>query len=190
MPPTRQPTDASTGRYTPTAQALHWLTTLLILAILPIAWVMVSMPKGPTHSWLFVLHRSLGVTIVAVVAARLAWRATHPAPPVQRVTPRILGMVGRLTHWLLYAVLLLMPISGYLQSGNGKPVSYFGLFDLPALPADKRIDDIARTLHLLGQWAVYALIGLHVLAAVWHVAARRDGLLDRMLPPQADIGHP
>lgn len=174
------------SRYTSTAQALHWLTVLLVLAILPVAWVVVSLPHGPFRSWLFVVHRSLGVTILAVVAIRLAWRARHPAPCLPGGTPRALEWVGRLNHWLLYVLLLAMPVSGYLQSASGRPVSYLGLFDLPALPENKAVDGIARSVHLLGQWGLYALVALHVLAAAWHVAVRRDGLLGRMLPPQDD----
>lgn len=84
----------------------------------------------------------------------------------------------------LYAVILLMPISGYLQSGNGKPVSYLGLFDIPGFPENKSVDDVAKLLHIGGQWAIYGFVALHVLATIWHVAIRRDGLLSRMLPPQ------
>ncbi len=171
-------------RYTLTAQALHWLTVPLILAVLPVAWVVVSLPQGPEKSWLFVVHRSLGVTILAVVAARLIWRAVNPPPPLPGGTPRMMELVGRITHWMLYALLLLMPVSGYLQSASGRPVSYFGLFNLPALPENKGLDDIAKAVHLAGQWGIYALVGLHVLATVWHMAVRRDGLLSRMIPPQ------
>ncbi len=171
-------------RYTFTAQTLHWLTVLLILAVLPFAWVVVSMSPGPERSWLFVIHRSLGITIFAFVVIRLVWRAMNPPPPLPGGTSRAMELVGRLTHWLLYLLLLLMPVSGYLQSASGKPVSYFGLFDLPALPENKSLDDFAKTVHLLGQWGVYALVALHVLATAWHVAVRRDGLLNRMLPPQ------
>ena len=173
-------------RYTLTAQALHWLTALLILAVVPVAWVVVSLPLGPERSWLFVIHRSLGVTIFAFVVVRLAWRAMNPAPPLSGGTSQAMELVGRVTHWLLYVLLLLMPVSGYLQSASGRPVSYFGLFDLPALPENKSLDDVAKTLHLLGQWGVYALVVLHVFATAWHVAVRRDGLLNRMLPPQDD----
>lgn len=173
-------------RYTLTAQALHWLTVLLILAVLPVAWVVVSLPPGPEKSWLFVIHRSLGVPILAVVAVRLAWRAMNPPPPLPGATSRAMELVGRVTHWLLYVLLLLMPVSGYLQSGSGRPVSYFGLFDLPALPENKGLDDAAKTMHLVGQWGIYALVGLHVLATAWHVAVRRDGLLSRMIPPQSN----
>jgi cytochrome b561 len=176
------------GRYTLAAQALHWLTVFLILMILPVAWVMMSLPEGPEQSRMLVVHRSLGVTIFAVAVLRLAWRPTHPAPPLPSDTPRVMQWISQLTHWLLYALLLLMPITGYLQSGDGRPVSYFGLFDLPALPKDKALGDVAKVLHLLGQWGVYTLVGLHVGATVWHVAIRRDGLLNRMIPPQDQSG--
>ena len=81
-----------------------------------------------------------------------------------------------------------MPVTGYLQSADGRPVSYFGLFNLPELPKNKALGDVADVLHVLGQWALYTLVGLHVGATVWHVAIRRDGLLDRMLPPQDRSG--
>ncbi len=173
-------------RYTLTAQALHWLSALLVLAVLPAAWVAVSLPRGPEAAWVFVIHRSLGVTIFVLAAARLLWRSTHPAPPLPAGSSHGTEFVGRLTHWLLYALLVAMPVTGYLQSSNGRPVSYFGLFDLPALPENQALDDFSKTLHLLGQWAIYALVALHLLATVWHVAVRRDGLLSRMLPPQDD----
>jgi cytochrome b561 len=174
-----------TGSYTLTAQALHWLTVLLILMILPVAWVMMSLPTGPQQTWMLVLHRSLWVTIFAVVVVWLAWRLTHPAPPSPSGAPRLTELISGLTHWLLYALLLLMPVTGYLQSADDRPVSYLGLFNLPELPKDKALgDDAAKVLHHLGQWGLYTLVGLHVGATLWHVAIRRDGLLNRMIPPQ------
>jgi cytochrome b561 len=176
------------GRYTLTAQALHWLTVFLIVMILPVAWVMMSLPTGPEQTRMLVFHRSLGVTIFTVAVIRLAWRSTHPAPQLPSGTPRFMEWISQLTHWLLYALLLLMPVTGYLQSADGRPISYFGLFDLPALPKDQALGDFAKVLHLLGQWGVYALVSLHVGATVWHVAIRRDGLLNRVIPPQDHSG--
>jgi hypothetical protein len=86
------------------------------------------------------------------------------------------------------SLLLLMPVTGYLQSADGRPVSYLGLFNLPQLPKDKALGDVANVFHHLGQWGLYTLVGLHVGATVWHVAIRRDGLLNRMIPPQNQSG--
>ena len=71
------------GRYTLTAQALHWLTVFLILMILPVAWVMMSLPEGPEQTRMLVFHRSLGVTIFAVAVIRLAWQPTSALQPAQ-----------------------------------------------------------------------------------------------------------
>jgi cytochrome b561 len=147
-----------------------------------------SLPEGAEQTRMLVLHRSLGVTILAVVVLRLAWRLAHPPPPLPSGTPRVMELISQIIHWLLYALLLLMPVTGYLQSADGRPVSYFGLLNLPGLPQDKALGDAAKVLHLLGQWGVYTLVGLHVGATVWHVAIRRDGLLDRMIPPQDQSG--
>ena len=89
---------------------------------------------------------------------------------------------------MLFCFLCRLPVTGYLQWAGGRPVSYFGLLNLPGLPQDKALGDAAKVLHLLGQWGVYTLVGLHVGATVWHVAIRRDGLLDRMIPPQDQSG--
>lgn len=173
-----------TPRYTVVAQALHWLTAAFVFAVLPLAWVAEALPKGADKSTIFVLHRSVGLTILLLIAARLLWRSRHPAPSQSASEGGVLAVIGSMNHWLLYFIFAAMPVSGYLMSGNGKPVSYFGLFELPGFAKDAALDQLATTLHLAGQWAVYALVSLHVLATVWHVAVKRDGLLGRMLPAQ------
>ncbi len=174
----------STLRYSAPAQALHWATVVLVFTVLPLAWVAESLPTGSEKSIVFVLHRSVGLTILLVILLRLAWRAGHPAPPEQDGAGRVMAAIGRLTHWMLYFIFFAMPVSGYLMSGNGKPVSYFGLLSLPGFPKNDALDGGAKVLHLAGQWAVYALVSLHIAATAWHVAVRRDGLLSRMLPLQ------
>ncbi len=174
------------GRYTLTAQVLHWLVAALMLGEVAIAWTMVLRGRAdPTREAWFTLHKSVGLTILALVAVRLAWRAANPAPPLP---PRMAAWergLARVSHWLLYAILLVMPISGYLlSSAGGHTVSYFWLFDVPDVPRSNDVARVAVQVHLLGQWAVYALFVLHVLGTAWHVAVRRDGALDRMLPAQ------
>ena len=173
-------------RYSPAMQALHWVTALLMFAVLPLAWAMVEAPRtDPGRELLYTLHKSIGVTILALAAIRLLWRVSRPVPAEPASIPRWMALGGRASHWLLYAVLFAMPISGYLLStAGGNPVSYFGLFDLPSFPKNPDLQSTARSVHLTLQWAVYALIVLHVAATAFHVAIRKDGLLDRELPPQ------
>jgi cytochrome b561 len=177
------------ARYTATAQWLHWITALLLLATVPIAWQMAEMPHGaPMRNVYFAVHKSIGVTILLLAAVRLLWRARHPSPPLPAATPRWAAGLARINHVLLYVALLAMPLSGYLESATaGHPVHYFGLFDLPLLPQDEAVAHSALAIHLAGQWLVYAVIVLHVLGTGWHVVVRRDGTLERMLPPQTGI---
>jgi cytochrome b561 len=171
-------------RYTPTAQWLHWITALLMLATIPIAWHVHDMPHGaPGRMVYFTIHKSFGVTILVLAAARLIWRSRHPAPRLPANMPPWATAVAHANHWLLYFVLLAMPLSGYLHSVTGNhPVSYFGLFEFPQLPVNDDLSKALLRVHLLGQWLVYLLLGLHVLGALWHAAIRRDSVLNRMLP--------
>lgn len=166
-----------------------------MFAILPIAWTMVNIPPGvKSHETLFTLHKSIGVSIFALAAIRLVVRACSPSPAKPDGLPWIVTIMATASHWLLYAVLIAMPVSGYIfSSAGGYLVSYFGIFTLPALPRDPALAHVSLRIHLTLQWAIYVLLSLHVLAAVWHIAIRRDGILNRMLPkqntPNAETDH-
>jgi cytochrome b561 len=92
-----------------------------------------------------------------------------------------------LSHWLLYLIMIGMPISGYLFSAwGGHAVTYFGLFTFPGLEKNDLLQKVAFWAPVaIGQWLTYALIALHIVATGWHVARRRDGMLFRMLPKQS-----
>ena len=175
-------------RYNPLAQALHWLTAALVLAVLPLAWVALSLPPAPLKGSIFVLHKSVGLTIFAIVVVRIVWRVVRPAPP-DPSAPMALTLIARINHWLLYAIFLIMPISGYLLTAfSGRATPYFWLFDIPGLGKDDAAQKIATGIHVFGQWAVYALVALHIAGTAWHLVIRRDGLLERMLPVQDGRG--
>jgi cytochrome b561 len=175
------------GRYSAVAQTLHWLTAALLLAVVPIAWVMVNMPgNAKLAGLLYTVHESIGLTILALIAFRLAWRARHAPPPFPRSFAVWDRVAATASHWMLYAILVGMPVSGYLMNAtSGYPISYLGLVNLPQLPKSAPISSAASWLHLaVGQWLVYALVILHLAATIWHVAVQRDGTLERMLPTQ------
>ncbi|MEE7504199.1 cytochrome b [Methylobacterium sp. C33D] len=175
-------------RYHPVSQALHWLNAALVLAVLPLAWVAISLPPTPAKGSMFVLHKSVGLTILAIVVLRIVWRMIRPAPPDPQA-PRLLTLIGRINHVLLYAIFLIMPISGYLLSAlSGRDTPYFWLFTIPGLPKDEATQKIFESIHVFGQWLVYALVLLHIAGTAWHLVIRRDGLLERMLPVQDGRG--
>ena len=178
--------DAASGRrYTGVAMALHWITPPVLLAQVVLAWVFLSMPENaPAGGTLIKLHKSIGLTIWLLIVARLAWRWTHPAPKPGPSASRVLETLGVVNHWLMYLVLFAMPISGFVLSATGKyGVKFWGL-PLPKLPPNQALHDLAELGHWTAQWALYALVLLHIAAAAYHVVFRRDGLLERMLPAQ------
>lgn len=176
------------ARYDGVSQTLHWITALLVLAALPLAWVGISLPR--TSEWpptIFMLHKSLGVTILALTLFRLVWRGLNPPPPEPWSYEPWEAWLARINHALLYLILLVMPVSGYLLSAaKGRTLPWFNLVTLPALPENKPLADAAEAVHVATQFLVYFLIVAHLCGVVWHVVAKRDGTLGRMLPPQTD----
>jgi cytochrome b561 len=175
-------------RYNPLAQALHWLTAVFALAVLPLAWVAVSLSASELKGSMFTLHKSVGLTILAIVVVRIVWRMIHPAP-ADPAAPKALEVIARTNHWLLYAIFLIMPISGYLLSAlSGRSTAYFWLFTIPGFEKNEGLQKTFEAIHVFGQYAVYLLVLLHIVGTVWHLVVRRDGLLERMLPVQDGRG--
>lgn len=186
--PATYTTASGIPRYNPFSQALHWLTAVLFLAILPLAWVAIALPNGEAKGTVFTLHKSVGLTILAVVVIRIVWRMISPAPADPK-TPKALELIARVNHWLLYAIFLIMPVSGYLLSAfGGRATPYFWLFTIPGLEKNESLHHAFETVHVIGQWAVYLLVILHIAGTAWHLVIRRDGILERMLPVQDGRG--
>ena len=177
-----------TVRYTSGQQTLHWVTVLAMFAVLPVAWVVVSL-KEDTPKFLFWLdvHKALGLLILALTLVRIAWRLVERPPP----HPGSMGAASRLLAGVvaigLLALMIVMPASGYVwTTGHGFDVDPFGLPHLPRLFwKNKAAGDAAKAVHHFGQYVVYGLIGLHLTGVSFHLLVKRDGLLARMLPPQA-----
>lgn len=174
-------------RYDGVSQLLHWITTAALMLLLPFVWVAENFPPGATRTFWYLMHESVGISVFLLVLSRLTWRRGHPAPAMPRRDPAALRLLARVNHGLLYAVLLVMPVTGYLMAGNGQPVPFFGVLSLPGLPKNDPLGVLANTVHVWTQFAVYGLVLMHLAGVAWHVAVRRDGLLDRMLPPQRPL---
>jgi cytochrome b561 len=171
--------------YSPVARAVHWAVAALGFIVVGLGWLMISAPRGgDSRELLLLLHRSVGLLILALMVFRVLWRLTHPPPPFPAGFPRLEAAAAHADHLLLYVVFLVMPLTGLLNAATaGHPVSFFGLLTIPPLLLeDPRLAQLAVAIHLIGQFVVYALVVLHVTAALTHRFVRRNRILDRMLP--------
>jgi cytochrome b561 len=176
---------AAAERYGVVAIALHWLIAILVIAVVALGLMIPEAPRGTDdRATILMLHRSIGLAILAATALRVLWRAFRRAPPMPPGVKRAEAVLAHATHGALYLLLLAMPVLGYLNAAAaGHSVSLFGFFAIPPLIAEnERLAQISVALHLVGQYLVYGLVGLHVAAALGHGALRRDGVFSRMLP--------
>ena len=171
--------------YTGTAKALHWVIVALLIVQFVLAWAMPDIKRDTKPDTLINLHLSFGALIIAVAIARLGWRLIQGEPePAAGLTSRE-RLVSYVVHWLLYLLLLVGPILGWINaSWRGFPVVVLCLFELPKLmatlaPGFGWTGDVHG---LLTNYAMLALVGLHGAAALYHYFIRRDGVLQRMLP--------
>lgn len=171
----------SDGRYTRVAVALHWLVALLVLAQILWGFWMQQIPKQPPgmRADAFNLHKSGGMLIFALMVARLGWRLGHPAPALPAL-PAWQRVGARISHALLYALLIAQPLVGYLGSvWSGYPVRFFGLLVPTWGSKDTALKDLMSQCHYAIACALIAVIILHIAAALRHAAAR-DGIVQRM----------
>ena len=179
--------------YDAAARAFHWGIVALVLVTMPIGIAMNDLvAEGPLQDALYVIHESIGVTIFCLMLLRLAWRLAHGAPAPAAELSRLEVLASQSVHALLYLVLLVMPITGYLLVVAGDyPLTYFGLFDVPRfLGKHEPLSKFAESAHIALQWVIYALVAMHAGAALHHHFIRRNGVLRRMLPQLADPRRP
>jgi cytochrome b561 len=173
----------STSRYGFIAQLLHWSVVVLLAVQFFLAEAADELPEGAEHLAMLARHKSVGITILLVALLRLAWRLVDrpPPPPPMPAWQRVAAVA---THWGLYVVLLVMPLSGWMMSSaEGHPVGWFGLLQLPDLvmPSES-LGDVLHDAHEALAGTLLFLVALHVLGALKHQFVDRDGLLARMLP--------
>ncbi|MBW6528202.1 cytochrome b [Sphingomonas sp. RHCKR7] len=169
-------------RYSRVAIAFHW--TIAALVIFNIA-VGLGHDPIPALRALMPAHKAVGITVLALTALRVAWRLAHRPPPLPADTPGWERGAAHATHWTLYLLLVALPLSGWVMvSGpqGRRPLSWFGAFDLPYLPATAPAAEGAAKAHGLLGWVMLALVLLHVAAALRHHLVLRDRVLARMLP--------
>lgn len=168
--------------YDGVARLLHWLIVALIVAQFVLGWTMPDVHRDTQPVKLIAWHLGVGSTLLAVMLVRVVWRGTHRPPP-HTLAP-VLQALSRATHFLLYAALITVPLLGWANaSSRGWSVKLLGWLPLPALSASgSRFGHAAGNLHGWLAWVLFALICLHVAAALFHRFVLKDKVLQRMLP--------
>lgn len=172
-----------TGAYTRTAIGLHWLVALLILSAFPLGLYMSDLPLSPAKLRLYSYHKWMGVTVFLLAVLRLSWRLGHRPPALPDTMPRRAKLAAGM-HWLLYALLFIVPLSGWLMSSaKGVQTVWFGVLPLPDLVAkDKALGDLLAELHESFNYLMAGMVLAHAGAALKHHFIDRDAILARMLP--------
>jgi cytochrome b561 len=170
--------------YTRVAIGLHWVIAATILGTFTLGVYMHELPLSPTKLRLYSYHKWIGVTIFALVLFRLLWRLGHRPPPPPLSMPAWQRRTAAVTHVLLYALTLAIPVSGWLMSSaSGFQVVYLGLLPIPDLLAkDKALADQLKDAHEFLNMFMLALVVLHAAAALKHHLLDHDDVLARMFP--------
>ena len=171
-------------RWGPVSQLLHWTIVLLILGQGTVGLLMTEMRNSPDKIQVYALHKSFGLTILALVVLRLLWRWYAGTPRPVPGMPRWQERIASLSHWGLYLLLFAIPVSGWvLNSAAGFPLQWFGLFNLPAITGkDHDLHELAEEVHELLFWILVSLALVHAAAAFYHHLFQHDATLARMLP--------
>lgn len=170
--------------YAPTGKALHWITALIVLGIIPAGIIMTNIGSGALQNQLYDLHRSFGVVVFVLAVWRVVVRLYHGAPAPYAGLTRFERVASAFTHYALYGLLLAMPLIGWLMTSAYRvDVSVFGLFTLPHLaPKDETLFTIFQWMHFVGAIAMTLLVLLHIAGALKHTLVKKDIVLWRMLP--------
>ena len=169
--------------YTVAARVLHWITAALILIIIPLGLIIGYELGGKLQDQLYDVHRSVGTLLIPIVLVRVIHRWTHVPSPLPDYISRFQQLAAHVTHWALYALLIVQPFIGWIAtSAYGTPIALFGSFELPPIwPEDRAFSDRMFLFHATIGFAIAALVAAHIAAALHHHFVRKDHVLMRMI---------
>ena len=172
------------SRYSSGAMIFHWVTAVAVITNWRLVEVAEHASKADQAYWMG-HHKALGITILMLTLARLAWRLSHPVPPISTAVPQWQRVLARTIHILFYVLLIGLPLGGWLaMSYFGRGVDIWGLFTVPVLPVGSSPETGKSVigLHKTGGEIMIYLIALHILGALKHTFWNKDGTLFKMLP--------
>jgi len=168
-------------RYSTGAIWFHWIIAALVIFNIVVGLFHDGVPALRA---LMPAHKAIGITVLILTLGRIAWRFAHPAPALPAGLPAWERQASKANQAIFYILMLVMPLSGWIMVSSGahpRPISWFGLFDVPLLTI-RSAHDASGTIHALGGYLFAALAVLHIAAALRHQYLLRNGLLYRMIP--------
>lgn len=167
--------------YSGIAVTLHWLLALLLLTMAALGWYMMSIEEQAGSNWYFELHKSIGIVVALLVVTRIAWRINHRPKTLPPTVPVWQTWLSKVTQTMLYLLMVLMPITGYLGASYSKTgVKLFGEETPRWTLPDHDLSEQLFGVHAVLIWVLIVLIGLHVVGALNHRFIRKDGVFQRM----------
>lgn len=173
-----------TVQYTATAKFFHWIMAIALITVFALGFYMHDLPFSPMKLKLFSWHKWAGVCLFLLVFLRLAWRITHRPPALPEHMKPIERLVAHGGHHLLYVLMILVPLSGWLMSSaKGFQTVLFGMVPIPdLLDKNESLAAILQPVHMvLNLFFVLVVVG-HAAAAIKHHLIDKDDVLARMLP--------
>lgn len=169
-------------RYGPVAIGFHWVVVILVVIVGVLGLLHDSWPHATQAFWINI-HAMVGLAVWLLVMARLGWRASHRPPDLPPDIGEFSRRISYPVHLLLYALLLVIPAIGIVTFIFHGRTFDFGLFQInPHVHSDRKIFHPTENVHGYLAYGLFGLVGLHLLAALWHHFIRRDGVLLRMWP--------
>ena len=169
-------------RYNTVAVIIHWIMAILLICMFILGIYMVDLPKGSDErSWFFALHKSMGLTLALLVLVRLFWKLISESPPLPDDVTPIQKMAAVSTHHLLYLMMFVQPITGYISSSfSGYKTKFWGI-PLPHWGwKSPELNQLFTTIHQVSALFFGALILLHVAGAMYHLHKKQFHLFKRM----------
>lgn len=191
------PLNNTSQRFGAVSMTLHWVIAVMVIGLLCVGIYMTDLPDSdPNKFQLYQLHKSFGITVLCLMILRLVWRWTQSVPPYPAAMPAWERAGAKLSHWGFYALLIVMPLSGWASTSASKfnfvPTIIFGQVNLPHIsyfvnyPDKEFIESATQWVHFLLGLTIIALLIAHVGAALKHHFVNKDDVLTRMLPGRSD----
>ena len=167
----------------------HWTISIIIITMLILGFVMTNIGKSPLQLQLYFIHKSLGLTVLLLIICRILWRFINEPPRYPDSIPKWEQKAAHLMQYIFYALMLIMPLSGWIMSTAANHIpSFWGLVSVP-FPGIAKSRDLAglnSQIHEIGAYILAAMVIIHVLAALKHHFLAKNNILSRMLPFSKD----